>query len=299
MASAALAAAGCLGLLIYAGSGIPSRFPKELQNVVADFRNNPAEDARQYRCLYRALGEVGFAASCDGTDQPGTKRVVLWGDSHAAHLGPGLDELSAQGQLQAGAILLRRLPAGPCLSSATGKRRVSRFNEFVLRKIAELKPDTVIMAGRWEIYDGKAFRPRSIRTQFADTIARLKAFGVKRIVVDGPVPDLAALKCRNCARAIFASLPLDLRFGSKGAWSATQSFVIPTTYAANEMIQQAVAGTGAEFVSPLTTLCNDEGCLLVVPDSDGKPIYWDDNHFTRTGSIYFIEQNRAGILLEH
>ena len=55
MASAALAAAGCLGLLIYAGSGFSSRFPKELQNVVADFRNNAAEDARQYRCLYQGL----------------------------------------------------------------------------------------------------------------------------------------------------------------------------------------------------------------------------------------------------
>ena len=68
------------------------------------------------------------------------------------------------------------------------------------------------------------------------------------------------------------------------------AFVIPTTYAANEIIQQAVAGTGVEFVSPLSTLCNGEGCLLVVPGTDGKPIYWDDNHLTRTGSIYFIEQ---------
>ena len=51
--------------------------------------------------------------------------------------------------------------------------------------------------------------------------------------------------------------------------------------------------TGAMFISPVTSLCNDQGCLLVVPDSDGKPIYWDDNHFTRSGSIYFVEKTRG------
>ncbi len=110
-------------------------------------------------------GGVGFAASCDGDDQPGTKRVVLWGDSHAAHLGPGLDELSRRDNFK----LAQYSSAGcPPVVPFVSDRQKECFeiNELVLRKIAELKPDTVIMAGRWEIYDGKGFG-RSIRTQFA------------------------------------------------------------------------------------------------------------------------------------
>ena len=287
MASAALAAAGCLGLLIYAGSGIPSRFPKELQNVIADFRNNPAEDARQYRCLYQGTGGTAFPASCDGTGQPGAKRVVLWGDSHAAHLGPGLDELSRRDKFK----LAQYSSAGcPPVVPFVSDRQKECFelNELVLRKIAELKPDTVVMAGRWDIYDGKGFGqldPNALR----NTIARLKQFGVKRIVVMGQFPiwraQVPQLRARN-----FRLAAVGLDSDAKRLERDT-SFVIPTTYAANEMIQQAVAGTGVEFVSPLATLCNGEGCLLVVPGTDGKPIYWDDNHLTRTGSIYFVEQN--------
>ena len=287
MASAALAMAGCLGLLIYAGSGVPSRFPKELQNVIADFRNNPAEDARQYRCLYQGQGEAGFPTSCDGTGQPGTKRVVLWGDSHAAHLGPGLDELSRRDKFKLAQYSSAGCP--PVQHFASERQKACpELNEFVLRRIAELKPDTVIMAGRWEIYNGNAFGLLEA-TAMRATIARLKALGVRHVVVMGQFPiwraQVPQLRARNY-RLVAVGLGSDTKDIERD-----KSFIIPTIYKADEMVRQAVAGTGAGFVSPLSTLCNGEGCLLVVPGTGGKPIYWDDNHFTRTGSIYFIEHN--------
>ena len=72
-----------------------------------------------------------------------------------------------------------------------------------------------------------------------------------------------------------------------------KTFLKGSIFATDEMLRQVVAGTGAEFVSPLRTLCNGEGCLLVVPDTNGLPIYWDDNHFTRSGAIYFVDHNAA------
>ncbi len=111
MASAALAAAGCLGLLIYAGSGIPSRFPKELQNVVADFRNNAAEDARQYRCLDQGKGEIGFRGALRRLESAGNKARPAMGrfTRGASRTGPGGTERA--GKISVRAIRLRRLPA--------------------------------------------------------------------------------------------------------------------------------------------------------------------------------------------
>ena len=293
MASAALTAAGCLGLLIYAGSGIPSRFPKELQNVVADFRNNAAEDARQYRCLDKGRGQMSFAAVCDGMDQPGTRRVLLWGDSHSAHLGPGLEELSEKEKFK----LTQYASAGcPPIRefSSNHNKTCQDFNEFVLRKIAELKPDVVVMAGRWDIYDGKLHFGHVQAKDVQATIAHVKSLGVKRVTVMGQFPTWGAqvppLRARN-----YRFSALGLSDGTKDL-ERDKSFLTPTVYPTDEKMRQMVAGTGATFLSPLTTLCNDQGCLLVVPDSDGKPIYWDDNHFTRTGSVYFIKQNRAAFL---
>jgi hypothetical protein len=121
------------------------------------------------------------------------------------------------------------------------------------------------------------------------TIARLKALGVRHVVVMGQFPiwraQVPQLRARNY-RLVAVGLGSDTKDIERD-----KSFIIPTIYKADEMVRQAVAGTGAGFVSPLSTLCNGEGCLLVVPGTGGKPIYWDDNHFTRTGSIYFIEHN--------
>ena len=120
------------------------------------------------------------------------------------------------------------------------------------------------------------------------TIARVKALGVKRVVVMGQFPIWRAqvphLRARNYRLAAIG-------VGSNAKdMERDKSFLVPTIYKAEQTVRQAVADTGAEFVSPLLTLCNGEGCLLVVPGTDGEPIYWDSNHFTRTGSIYFIEK---------
>ena len=144
MASAALTAAGCLGLLIYAGSGIPSRFPKELQNVVADFRNNAAEDARQYRCLDKGRGQMSFAAVCDGMDQPGTRRVLLWGDSHSAHLGPGLEELSKKEKFK-----LTQYASADARRSANFPATTTRLARISTNSFCARSPNSSPMSSSW------------------------------------------------------------------------------------------------------------------------------------------------------
>jgi hypothetical protein len=296
LATAALAAVGCLGFAVFAGSGVPWRFPKELQTIVADTRNDPAEDARQYRCLHRE-GPAVFDKDCDGSSQPGTRRVLLWGDSHAAHLGPGLDHVRQREGFQ-----LAQYSSGGCppiagfASPSPRLAACGTINQLALDRIAELKPDTVILAGRWEIYNGKGnfghVRPEDIRA----TIERLKSLGVRNVVVMGQFPIWGAqvpqLRARN-----FRLAALGIGADAKAAdLERNKTFLTDTVYPADDMLKRTVDGTGATFVSPLKTLCNGEGCLLVVPNSGGKPIYWDDNHLSRTGSIYFVEHNLPAIV---
>jgi peptidoglycan/LPS O-acetylase OafA/YrhL len=294
LTAAAMAAAGCLGFLVWAGGGLPWRFPKELQAVVADFRDNAAEDARQYRCLYQGIGPRSFPAICDGSDQPGARRVVLWGDSHAAHLGPGLEDLRRRENFK---LAQYSSAACPPVAGFVSEHQpaCAEVNAFVLGRIAELKPDTVILSGRWEIYNGRPRLGRVEPKDIKDIVAKLQSLGVKNVVVMGQfpiwsaqVPQLRARNFRLAATGVTPKAPGDLE--------RNKAFLNAGIYPADEMVRQAVAGTGARFVSPLSTLCNAEGCLLVIPDTGGKPIYWDDNHFTRTGSIYFVEHNRAALM---
>jgi len=134
----------------------------------------------------------------------------------------------------------------------------------------------------------RRLEPEEIRA----TIARIKALGVKRVLVVGQfpiwhakVPQLRARNYRFAALGLGAQESADIE--------RDKTFLKGSVFATDEMLRQVVAGTGAEFVSPLRTLCNGEGCLLVVPDTNGLPIYWDDNHFTRSGAIYFVDHNAA------
>ena len=79
---------------------------------------------------------------------------------------------------------LRRLPADPRVRQRARQELADELDEFVLRRIAEFKPDIVVMAGRWDIYDGE-LRSATPSQAIRATIARVKALGVKHVVVMG------------------------------------------------------------------------------------------------------------------
>jgi hypothetical protein len=72
-----------------------------------------------------------------------------------------------------------------------------------------------------------------------------------------------------------------------------KSYLKPTIFEADKRVRQALSATGVIFISPLATLCNEQGCLLVVPNGSGKPMAWDESHLTRSGSIDFVSRNAA------
>jgi hypothetical protein len=63
----------------------------------------------------------------------------------------------------------------------------------------------------------------------------------------------------------------------------------------NDTVRWAVAGTAALFISPLSTFCNDGGCLLAVPGS-GKSTAWDTDHLTPAAAEFLIGPNAEAFL---
>jgi hypothetical protein len=63
----------------------------------------------------------------------------------------------------------------------------------------------------------------------------------------------------------------------------------------DKMVQRAIDGTGAIFISPLSTFCDDDGCLLAVPGR-GESVAWDNAHLTPAASEFFVESNARTLL---
>jgi peptidoglycan/LPS O-acetylase OafA/YrhL len=293
----ALALAGCLGLLIHAQDGVRSWIPNSIVNTAAaDFRNAAEEAYRAGTCLLPGDQESwGFAAECDGTGGNNARRIILWGDSHAAHLFPGLHDLEQRG----GAIRVAQYSAAACPPilrfSSSVRKLCASVNDFVVGRIEMLRPEIVIMAARWELYQSGSWGEIT-EAAIRATVTRLKSMGVGRVVGIGefPVWESSAQKVRL---RLSRTAAIDV-FGYQGGAAAppvrNKTFLEDGALDVDRKIGPAFESAGATFISPAASLCNEEGCLLVVPDTD-ELLMWDTNHLSKAGSIYFVRSHATAL----
>jgi peptidoglycan/LPS O-acetylase OafA/YrhL len=233
------------------------------QNYVATFKTLTTP-----RC---GLAGVNTLRSCPGGAPSAT--IVLWGDSHAEHLYPGL-----AANLPAGANLL---PALTGCAPVVGKfdyqdDHCAGSSSATLRAIASERPATVVLAGRWK---NVVSDPLFLR-KLDETVAALRQAGVGKVVVVGPVPewspDLYLIVARRYLRR-GAPVPSRLPFG-----------YTDEPQRIDRMMADHFVRSGVEYVSIQQGLCSARsGCLIRVGDDLAHDlIAWDYGHFTARGSLY-------------
>lgn len=225
-----------------------------------------------YRNAYRGkrcqLGESqrprDFDPTCvdDGFGRAEVRSLMIWGDSHAAHLYPGLRALAARDRLA-----LAQFTADGCapVTVEDTPPYCRTLNDFVVSQLTRLRPDVVILSADWT-----DVRAASIPA----TLARVRAETDAPVVVIGPVPawnpDLPT------SVAVFARLhpvrgvPERLLDGLHAARAKLDA-----------QMRDELASTGVRYVSPMSVLCTADGCLAV---RDGRLIAWDATHLTDVGS---------------
>jgi len=299
VASVALALAGASGLWIYGQHGFPDRFAREtavvsdgLHATVGGLKSQSIAAYRNGTCFLDGEDRSAYQGFCDGSDPTNARRIVLWGDSNAAHLFPGIDALRLGGKFDLAQFTAAGCP--PVFEFANSHSTYCQENnKLVERKIRALKPQSVILAANWRLYDGSypgwgKLDQQEVRA----TIARLKAMGVESIVVVGQFPEFKGAM-RHIRAAIYrtfrwpffigqpADPPIDISRDPPG----------PTILKADAKIRLISAETNVVFISPLATFCNERGCLLTLPDSEHHIVAWDGLHLTKAGSIFFAKAN--------
>jgi hypothetical protein len=165
---------------IAAKDEIPSRLPPALLAL----GRTTYEYAGEYRegvCFLRPA-QSAFAAGCAPSAGSGPL-IVLWGDSHAAHLYPGLRTLAAAHGFRLAQYNASACP--PVIGLDAEERPFCKgINDEVIATIERLRPDVVVMSARW-------FGYRNVMGALdglAATIDAVKQRGVRRVILVGPVP---------------------------------------------------------------------------------------------------------------
>jgi peptidoglycan/LPS O-acetylase OafA/YrhL len=270
---------GGLGAATVATGGLPSRFPAVVRDL-ADYRYPQYE--REYRvstCFLRPdQGPVDFANVC-AKDIDLSRGILLWGDSHAAHLYPGLRKIA-----EASAIPLAQLNAASCPPvlgfNSAGRPNCPALSNFGLSEIARAKPAVLIISADWPKY---AASPDYSRLE--ETIAKARESGVWRILLIGPVPNWRPSLPKILLEAYLSDPSHKVPYRLDSALNNDIRQVDKDLRKRAEMMK-------VEYFSAFDVLCNREGCLTRVGDGHDDLMAWDYGHLTLAGSIYLMNAIR-------
>jgi peptidoglycan/LPS O-acetylase OafA/YrhL len=240
-------------------SGAPGRFSPEQAAIGAFSAYDHTSLYDEGRCFVQRDQMLPRDACI--TPVAGKRNVVVWGDSYAAHLVPGLRRTSD-------ALFVMQATRAGCaaIGDAITGEACRAFNRDVLDAIMSVRPDVVLLSANW--LDG--IYARAVSTELPGLIARLRGASIAVVVV-GPTPALDG--------------PLPLLFVT---WSRLKNLlpplskrVVPRLWDIDARLQAVSTSSGARYVSPLQAMCPDHACQLFV---DGTPIMWDAGHLTAEGS---------------
>jgi peptidoglycan/LPS O-acetylase OafA/YrhL len=273
--------AGCalVGVAVFMTDGFAFRYPAPIR-ALAGLHYEEQKDF--YEHAYRGgtcfLGvRDGFAAvasQCIERPDGTSPLIVLWGDSHAASLYPGLKALEHRGGYR-----LAQFTASACLpviGLASEKRpNCEAFNDFVVQELKSLSPDAVIIEAHWALYNAANGWPNFDPAALKQTIRTLEGLGIRRVVVMGSLPTWKIYQPRVAFEIWRRQHVLEDR---------TRAYLDAQPFAADSLARAAVEGTGATFVSPLALLCNGRGCLISTEPHTAVPVDWDNDHLSLAGS---------------
>jgi len=217
-----------------------------------------------------------IAPGCTARGAKGT--WFLWGDSHAQALSPGITSLLPDG------VALAQVATSSCRPSLTPidlqvpGERCTRANTFALEKIAELKPEVLIIA-----------QAGDHATTDWDALARhVRSLGVGRVILVGPAPMWEPSLPEIFINRYWDAKPDRIAYG-----------LVAGRAALDEQMRSRYASSDAlTYVSMIGPLCDANGCLARVPGIDPPELTtFDAAHLTPQASLYVADRLLRPVLL--
>jgi peptidoglycan/LPS O-acetylase OafA/YrhL len=282
--AATAAVAACLALIVVVNAGFPNRIPEEVR-VLGDQKammvftcteEIPVPGAgKRERCI---VGAPWASAS---------KRAVIWGDSHARHLLPVLDEPAREQNLSI--AFFSGCP--PFIDNETIQREkrnapaysenCARSREIILKWLAATpRIDLVILSNAWAIYPDSLYEGGTLDPSDPETALKLIETGLVKTVAEINPDKHAILIIGDIPRPGFL-VPDCAMQSLSGLWRKPcrkyREFFTDAERP-TEAILARIASTNehVHFLDTLKVMCaGPKGCAIRIGD---EIIYRDTNH---------------------
>jgi peptidoglycan/LPS O-acetylase OafA/YrhL len=291
-----LVALGLIGMLTRAEKGFPGRYTAQVaaifdfpphgfdQNV---YRAGQCYDDRQDESLTAATVAQAFAPQCLQKADPAKPTILLLGDSHGAHLYPGLHAAFGDRanilQLNASycAPLVEKIDLEAGGVAATQRCRV--INDYVFAQVEALKPDIVVVGAYFGLFlNSSTWAYRDFLANFSAGASALRARGVGQVIISGQIPTWTPSLPQLAANELLSE-------GMSPVFST--SGLDRQNLAVDASLRQQDFGAGASYVSLVERLCEDKGCRRRLGDDLPDDLMSVDyGHFSQRGSEYVVRE---------
>lgn len=292
------------GKIIFLISGVPAAILMALL-MLSPARMYTGEEVKNLETqVCEASGAFSIENACQSEGAP---RILVWGDSYAMHLVPGL--VDAESIFEAGVVHATRSGCGPFLGVAQTKTSGSfnrrwaeaciNFNDSVFEALSNSEtvevvvlssPFSYLLNNAEGVY-ARSFMDGEISLESAsfelairaikNTVEKLRSIGM-RVVVVAP-PPRGGFDMGRCGRRLVEGLPIfgvdqNCSFENTGA---------DTPSVTNVLLAAVSQGYNVEVIQLGDFTCSESACESVI---DEIPLYVDGGHLSPEGSVWIASQ---------
>jgi len=282
---------GALGVGVYASQGFPGRTIVNQKRAPVDRgHGDPVPPCAGRENLPPLVADICVSHLNAGAG----RRVVLWGDSHAAVWAMPIVRLAQQRGFE---LYVLRHDGCPPIEGVWRPANNASITlcetPDIMRRIEDgvmaLAPDVVVLAARWTLYShgwvingrmqkANGFlldRPLGVATadtsqaalarEIPDSIGRLQAHGIRVVLIKNP--PVLRWEITNIRKSL---AEIQVTAAEHAAWDRFTDAIFARL-------------KDVAIFDPATDLCHDT-CAV---ERDGKVLYFDDNHLSATGANAF------------
>jgi peptidoglycan/LPS O-acetylase OafA/YrhL len=293
-----LLAIGAVGIAAVNAAGFPWRF----SGAALQYANAAHDKWDWDRCM-PPPDQLDARTVCKvGASQDAPPAFLVWGDSHADALAPGVDARAKSLGLSGWIVGYSRCPsllgAAP-IQHAKDDHPCALIADKVLALVRDSQISHVLLVSRWDTYisgwerggaettqdltiaftaaDGRrTVGAEAFRLSFQETLQRLRAAGADVWVLEQVPPQLIEVPSA-LAKAIYLGRDPE-------ALRRPFSQIEARRAAAESIFEDFRRSPGVSFIDPAEKFCPGKSpCLIAV---DGHSLYADGNHLSVFGSVW-------------
>jgi peptidoglycan/LPS O-acetylase OafA/YrhL len=270
---------GYVGYNTYERNGLSFRFAIQARNLAESIDFQWHSYIQFEKCHLQTSSKLIHDDTCFQTARP---IVVLWGDSHAASLYPGLKNL--QGGDKFGLTQLTQSACPPIFGLKVLRERANcnEINNNVFLSLIKMQPNILILHAAWR-HDHYPLSNEDLYVKVKETVDKIKIkLPNTELIIVGPVPrwggspQKEAFKYWKHSIDKTAMLPKYL------------DTIIPTDF--EDILIRISSESNIKYLSPIDYLCIDSKCLWKVGDGELDFVAVDDGHLSRAASIFLANK---------